>query len=136
MAEIKITGLDEFTRAVDRLAADMPNVSETAALDAAELVADYARPRVPRRSGRAARTVHAVVAGEGRAEVQGGGSAAPYYPWLDFGGAVGRHGSVRRPYRPQGRYIFAGYEARQAAIEEAQSAALVDAAGRAGLGVS
>lgn len=33
----------------------------------------------------------------------------PYYPWLDFGGRVGRHNSVSRPFQTRGRYIFEGF---------------------------
>jgi len=134
-ANIGVHGLDEFRTGVDRLAADMPDVLETAALSAADLVAGYARPRVPRRSGRAARTLRAMVTRPGRAEVTAGGSAAPYFGWLDFGGRVGRGNGVRRPYRKTGRYIFAGLDARESAIEEAQQTALTDAATSARLGV-
>ncbi|WP_307962251.1 hypothetical protein [Salinispora arenicola] len=53
--------------------------------DAAQVVVDWARPRVSRRSGRAARSLR--VASTGKAvRVRAGGARVPYYPWLDFGG--------------------------------------------------
>lgn len=71
---------------------------------AAELVAESARAKVPVRSGAARGSVRAT-AGRG-GSVSGGGARAPYFPWLDWGGRVGRGKSVYRPVVQGGRYLY------------------------------
>lgn len=109
---VKIDGLAEFNRNLRKLDAKAPTALRLALNDAAEVVVDYAKPRVPSRTGRARRTI------KGRstrtlARVVAGGPKAPYYPWLDFGGRVGRKGSVRRIVRKHGRYLYQGYYAKR-----------------------
>ncbi len=132
---VHIEGLHEFGRAIDKMEGDLPQVIRMALADAADIVIDYARPKVPRRSGRARRSLR-VDTRSMVAEVVGGGGGAPYYPWLDRGGAVGRRNSVRRPYSAKGRYIVPGYERNRADIEELMGEALDDLAHRAGLEAS
>jgi hypothetical protein len=79
--------------------------------DIAKGVAADARKRVPYRSGRAQQSYKA----QGSAIVFGDG--VPYVPWLEFGGAVGRKGSVKRPYVREGRYVYPAINAAMADIE-------------------
>jgi hypothetical protein len=105
---IKIEGLNEFVRNLKTLDRDLPKAVRLAFNEASDLVVDDARPRVPRRSGRAQRSLRARST-QTRARVSGGGARAPHYPWLDFGGKVGRGGSIRRPFLTEGRYIYRSY---------------------------
>jgi hypothetical protein len=105
---IKIDGLAEFQRNLKKLDKDLPKAVRVALNEAADLVVDYARPRIPKRSGRAARSVRSRST-RTEARVTGGGNRAPYYPWLDFGGRVGKGKSVKRTFHPDGRYIYDGY---------------------------
>lgn len=131
---IKIDGLASFTRNLRRLDAELPKTLRVAMNDAAQVVVDWARPRVPRRSGRAARSLR--VASTGRAvRVRAGGARVPYYPWLDFGGRVGRGRSIRRPFRREGRYLWAGYSAKSNEVRQITERALLDAARSAGVEV-
>lgn len=131
---IKIDGLAAFTRNLRRLDADLPKTLRVAMNDAAQVVVDWARPRVPRRSGRAARSLR--VASTGRAvRVRAGGARVPYYPWLDFGGRVGRSRSIRRPFRREGRYLWAGYSSNRDEVRRVTERALLDAARSAGVEV-
>ncbi|NYT96327.1 HK97 gp10 family phage protein [Salinispora sp. H7-4] len=131
---IKIDGLASFTRSLRRLDADLPKTLRVGLNDAAAVVVDWARPRVPRRSGRAARSLR--VASTGRAvRVRAGGARVPYYPWLDFGGRVGRGRTVRRPFRREGRYLWAGYAAKSDEVRRVTERALLDAAKSAGVEV-
>ncbi len=130
---VKVEGLQEFARAVDEMEAELPDAIRMALADAGELVVDWARPRVPRRTGRARGTLRVDAAGQ-VAEVVGGGGRAPYYPWLDRGGAVGRNDSVRRPYSADGRYIVPGYERNRGDIEQLLGEAMDDVIRSAGLG--
>jgi hypothetical protein len=45
--------------------------------------------------------------------VVGGGARVPWYPWIDFGGSVGRKRSVHRAFLPDGRFIYPGFAARR-----------------------
>jgi hypothetical protein len=98
MAEpIKIEGLAEFQRNLRKLDSDLPKMLRIAFNDATGLVIDYARPRVARRSGRAAGTVKAKST-RTAARVSAGGRRAPYYPWLDFGGKGPGNRPAARPF--------------------------------------
>lgn len=121
---IKITGLAEFNRDLRRIDANLPKGLRLAANEAANVIVSWARPRVERRSGAAQASVRAAsTRTEGR--VFGGGSRAPHYGWLDFGGRVGRRRSVKRPFLKGGRYIYAGYQANRDEVRRVQIEALI-----------
>lgn len=109
MAEaIKITGLNEFVRNLKKLDNDLPKMVRRSFNTAADVLVAAIRPDIPSRSGRAAGSVRSQST-QTAARVSGGGNRAPYYPWLDFGGKVGRHKSVKRPFYADGRYIYGTY---------------------------
>lgn len=133
MAEvIRITGLKEFKRHLRQLDSTLPKGLRLAGNKAAEIVVAEAKPRVPRRTGRAAGSVRAAST-QASARVKGGGARVPYYPWLDFGGSVGRNNSVHRPFLKEGRYIWKAFADRRAAVQDELKDALVDVARKAGL---
>jgi hypothetical protein len=70
------------------------------------------------------------------ARVAAGGSKAPYYPWLDFGGRTGPNRSVERAFISEGRYIYPTVRERQDEIADAGQAALTELAREAGLEVT
>lgn len=114
-AELKTKGVGALVAELAMAERLAPELAETVpALIAADVAKD-ARRRVPTRSGRAAGTVRATRTAMGAA-VSGGGSTAPYYGWLDYGGKVGRRRSVSRPYRAEGRYIYAAYRSLSGTI--------------------
>jgi hypothetical protein len=84
---------------------------------AAGLVVDWAKPRVPRRTGKTAGSVKATSTATA-AKVTGGGARVPWYPWIDFGGTVGRKRSVHRAFLPDGRFIYPGFAARRDEITD------------------
>lgn len=129
---ISIRGLQEFVRALRKVNTDLPKELRVALNQGADLVVEWARPRVPSRSGRARRSLR-VSSTRTAARVTGGGARVPWYPWLDFGGRVGRKRSVHRAFLPSGRYIFPGYAARQDEVQDEVVRALLDLAERAGL---
>lgn len=131
---IKISGLKEFQRAVKQLDASIPKAMRTAFNAAADIVVQEARPEIPSRSGRAKASVKARST-QTAVRVVGGGKKAPHYPWLDFGGRVGKNRSVRRPFLADGRYIYDAYYSNRARVQEGTRVALVDAAEAAGLAV-
>lgn len=131
---IKITGLSEFNRNLRKLSADLPKALRLAHNEAAQLIVDYAAPRVPRKSGRAAGTVKAKST-RTESRVQGGSKRAPYYPWLDFGGRVGPKRSVHRPFIKEGRYLYPALGANYDKFAELLTEKLIDVARQAGVEV-
>lgn len=132
---IRIEGLAAFTRNLRKLDADLPKALRVAMNSAATVVVDWAQPRVPRRSGRAARSVKARST-RSAVRVAAGGNRVPYFPWLDFGGEGRRPGRpARRPFIKQGRYLWAGYAANRDQVRAKTEAALLDAARSAGIEV-
>lgn len=137
-ASVKIDGLTEFRKALKELDRDLPKALRLAFNDAANVVVDDARPRVPKgRSGKAKGSVKARST-QRYARVSGGGNRAPYYPWLDFGGRVGKGRSVSRPFLADGRYIYRSfYKARAAGdFQDVLEESLIDVARQAGVEVS
>lgn len=133
---IRVQGLKEFNKQLRELDKGLPKATRLALNEAAELVVDYARPRIPKRSGRAARSVRAASTRKA-VRVSGGGRRAPYYPWLDFGGRVGRARSVERKFYKDGRYIYDGYFKLSASgdFQDTLSRSLVKVAEQAGFEV-
>lgn len=134
---IKVDGLAQFSRSLKKLDADLPKALRIALNDVADLVVSDAVPRIPKRTGRAARSVKARST-RTAVRVVGGGNRAPYYPWLDFGGPVGRKHSVKRPFLKDGRYLYESYFKLKASgeFERALTKALVNVAQQAGMEVS
>lgn len=108
---MQVEGIPELRRSLRDLENGAQKELRLVLNEGADIVADEADNRVPVRSGTAAGSVRArSTQTEGR--VVGGGSRAPYYPWLDMGGRVGRNKSIKRPYRSQGRYLFPALESK------------------------
>jgi hypothetical protein len=134
---LQVSGLKEFRKALKAAGDDMPKALRVAMNKAAELVVDEARPDVPQESGAARKSIRPQSTGTA-VRVTAGGRRAPYYPWLDFGGRVGRRKATVRPFSPDGRYLYPAYfKLRDSgAFTDVMSAALVDVAAAAGLEVT
>lgn len=102
---VEIEGLKDIQKRLRDLDPALAKELKDVNLSVADMVADIARAKVPHDSGDARATVKAK--GQQRyAYIRAGGRKAPYYPWLDFGGKVGRERSVVRPFLGEGRYIY------------------------------
>jgi len=103
---VRLVGLREFKGALRQVDSTMPAALKAGFTDIAENVAGAIRSKVPTRSGRAAGSVKARGSQRGGA-IAFGGTAAPHYPWLDFGGSTHRSGGgVNRPFIGEGRYVY------------------------------
>lgn len=131
---IKIEGLAEFNRDLRKLDKELPKALRLAHNEAAQLIVDYAKPRVPRKTGRAAGTIKAKST-RTESRVQGGSKRVSYYPWLDFGGRVGPKRSVHRPFIKQGRYLYPALGANYDKFTALLEAKLIDVARSAGVEV-
>lgn len=133
---IKIDGLREFSKNLRTLDNDLPKALRLAFNEAADIVVDDTKPKVPKRRGRAKASVKARST-RTAARVTAGGKKAPHYPWLDFGGAVGRRRSVTRQFRKRGRYLYIAYFKNRDSGEfgRALERGLLDVARQAGVEV-
>lgn len=131
---IKVEGLREFVRNLQKLDSDLPKALRVAFNQAADVVVQDARPGVPRKTGKAAASIKARST-RTAVRVVAGGNRAPYYPWLDFGGRVGKKRSVKRPFLKDGRFIYESYFKLKASgeFERVLTKALLDVAAQAGV---
>ncbi len=106
---IKVEGLREFNRSLKKLGNELPKLLRLALNDSVDLIAQGAQRKIVKRSGRAARSIK-TASTRTKARVRaGGGRRVAYYPWLDFGGSVGRNNSVKRAFKKKGRYLYPTY---------------------------
>lgn len=133
---IKVEGLAEFTRNLKKLDSDLPKALRMAFNQAADVVVQDARAGMPARSGKAKASLKAKST-QTATRISLGGNRAPYAPWLDFGGHVGKNRSVRRPFLKEGRYLYNAYFRHRDSgrIQEELTKALLDVARQAGVEV-
>jgi hypothetical protein len=118
--KLQVTNLAQWRRAITSVDDNFKTRLKDEFLKVAEAVATKARSKVPTGpTGRAAASIKARASTGGAAIVRGG-SAAPYFAWLDFGGTTGRghklgkgKGAIQRtvngaPWSPpnHGLYIY------------------------------
>lgn len=133
-AKIGIEGLAQFNRSLRMLDKEAPKALRIALNSAAELLIERTTPLIPRRTGAAAKSLK-VRSTRTSARVGVGGRRAPYYPWLDFGGATGRNNTAKRPFYREGRYLYPTLGRVRPEIERQLGEALVAVAVDAGLDV-
>lgn len=126
VAPIKIDGVRDLQAALRAMDGETQKQLRVVFNEAADLVADTARPRVPRATGRAAASVRAK-SGQREAIVVGGSAKVPYYVFLE--------GGTNRPYRRAGKYLPNAYDANRARIEHVLADGLTDLVTRSGLAV-
>lgn len=161
--KLQMPGLKELTSALRNVAPEARRAFTADLKEIGKMVAADAQADMPRVTGRARRSVKVKIVTrkgfEGVSIVEGG-SVAPYAPWLDFGGSVGRgrkstarvtigggrvtvqrggskgSGSVKRPYIKDGRYLYPAYYRRYDDMVAATLEAVKRAANSAGLEVT
>lgn len=131
---LEAKGLNEFNQALNRFRDQFPDTVQKMALSAVTLTVTDAVPTIPRKSGRAAKSVQGFVTNQG-ARVEGGRNVE-YYRWLELGGASGRNHANKRPIRKEGRYINPAYERNKARIQKEMEIMFTNAARQAGLEVT
>lgn len=106
--KVKVSGLREFTRAVANVDKGLKKEIRLVLNEAVGSIVEGSKPLAPRDSGAASGSIRAMST-QTKARIRAGGAKAPYYPWLDFGGKVGKYRQVERPYNEEGRYIYPTY---------------------------
>lgn len=135
---IEVEGLREFRAGLRQVHRGLPRAVRRVANQAAEIVVQDARPRVPLgppTRGHALQSIRAAST-QSAGRVKGGGARFPYYPWLDFGGRVGRDRSVYRTVIRSGRYIYPAFVANREEITEEMEDGLRRLADSAGIRVN
>lgn len=131
---VKIEGLVEFRRSLRALGKDGPKALRVALNAGAELVLGRARPKVPSVTGKA-RASMKTRSSQTAVRVAVGGKRAPYYPWLDFGGAVGRGDATKRRFYADGRYLYPTLSESRGDVEDLLADQLAAVARQSGLDV-
>jgi hypothetical protein len=129
---IQIEGLRELAGALRRLGTGAHKAMRLAGNEAADIVVQDARGRVPTKTG-AARASIKTRSTQSAVRISSGGKRAPYFPWLDYGGRVGPNKSVKRPFIADGRYIYPAFGANRRRVEDTYRAAILRIAADAGL---
>jgi hypothetical protein len=132
---IKIDGLAEFSRNLRKLDSDLPKALRVGLNDAVNIVVNYARPRIPTRTGTARKSLRANST-RTEARIAAGGRRAPYFPWLDFGGKGPGNRPAKRPFYKDGRYLWKGYIVKRDELNAGLVRALVGVAEQAGIEVT
>ncbi|HEY9418033.1 MAG TPA: HK97 gp10 family phage protein [Pseudonocardia sp.] len=136
VGKIQVTGLRDFQRQLRAMDAGLPRQLRLVLNEATGVVIDYAQPRIPRRTGRAAASLKAR-SSQREARIAVGGRRAPYYPWLDFGGEGRIKGRpANRPFLKSGRYVYKGLEVKRTQVTDIMAAGLAQLGRDAGLEVS
>lgn len=129
---IRINGLNEFVKSLKSIDNELPKVLRVAFNKAGETIVQEARSGVASRTGKAKASVRGTST-QKAFRITGGSKRVPYYPWLDFGGTTPRGG--KRPFKKDGRYIYASYAKHRDELAVLLEAALTDAARAAGIEV-
>lgn len=104
--KIRVEGLAQISRAINRVDKEAAKQLRLVGNSAAALLIEKTRPEIPSVSGRARGSLKAQST-RTSARVAVGGSKAPYYPWLDFGGEGRIKGRpAKREFIKGGRYLY------------------------------
>lgn len=131
LGSIEVNGLRDLQSALRKIDKELPRELAAGLAEAAKIVADAARGKVPQRTGRAAASIK-VRKQQRAASIAMGGAKASYMPWLDFGGKVGRNRSVHRPFIPGGRYVYPTLSDKNEEVVDKIDEVIERLAGRAG----
>lgn len=131
---VEIEGLTKAIGSLRTFERRIPGMVREVESESAQRVASAARLRVP--SGPAAGGHAAGSVRSTGSQVVAGGTRFPYFPWLDFGGSVGRNNSVNRRFIRSGRYIWRSFAENKQIIEGQMEDAVVETGRSSGLGVN
>jgi hypothetical protein len=104
--KVEVVGLAALNKGLRAIDKEAPKELRLALNEAAQLLVDRTRPKIPSVSGAARRSL---VARSTRtsARVAAGGKKAPWFPWIDFGGEGRVKGRPpKREFVREGRYIY------------------------------
>lgn len=133
---IRITGLRDLQRALKQADGESQKRLRVVLNKAADIVVDDAAQLVPRGASGAARASLKARSGQREAIAVGGSRKALYYPWLDFGGRVGKKRSVERKFIKSGRYLYPAWSDNRKKVLDLLADEIVEVAKSVGLEVT
>lgn len=134
-ASIHVTGLKELQKGLNSLEEKLgPELKRGLDVIAGKVVT-VAQSKTARRSGKAASSIKAG-SSQRAAVIKVGGQKAPYFPWLEWGGRVGRRKQVKRPFIPEGRTIYPTAADKREELVHDLDELIVRLAGQAGFTAS
>lgn len=113
---VVVDGIDELRRSLREISPASARGLRVGLNEVSDYLIGKIQPKIPSRSGKARRSLKKRST-QAAVRIAVGGRAAPYYPWLDWGGKVGRNNSVVRPYQGDGRYVYPTLAQERTAIE-------------------
>ncbi len=113
---VAVDGIDRVRRSLRELSPAAARGLRVGLNEVSDYLIGKITPKIPSRSGKARRSVKKRST-QAAVRIAVGGRAAPYYPWLDWGGKVGPNNSVVRPYLGDGRYVYPTLAQERDAIE-------------------
>lgn len=131
---VVVTGLRDLNKALKAANAEASDEMKAVLKGIAEGVVTDVRSRVPHRTGKAASSYRPRGGVKG-ASIAWAGPKAAYAPWIEFGGAVGKGKSVKRPFIKGGRYLYPAINDNMADIEAKVADAIDDITSRYGFKV-
>lgn len=131
---IKVVGLKDFRKGLKGIETGLPKTMRLVNNKVAQILVDAVRPQIPTKTGAAAASLKPQ-SSQTEARIAAGGPKAPHYPWLDFGGRVGRKKKTVRPFIPEGRYIFPTLGDKRPEIQDAMLEGLAQLASDSGIEV-
>ena len=135
MAPLQITGLNDLRKTLKAAGEGAEKEIRPALNEAAAIIVRVAQPRIPVMTGAARKSVRVSSTGN-KVRVTAGGTRAPHFPWLDYGGKVGRNKTVSRPFIRHGRYIYPAYAAQYTNIMRMIEKRITEVIERNGLDVA
>jgi hypothetical protein len=133
--EVRVRGGAKLMAELGVFGRQLPRVVKQAAKEAATPVARQTKavvPFGPAKGGHVRSSIRVATSRRGVA-IRSGGNRFRYYPWLEFGGRVGRRKSVHRERIRAGRYLYPSLVANRAGIERTMNRLIVRAALGSGL---
>jgi hypothetical protein len=135
---IRVIGVKDLQKALRDVDKDLPKELAAGLAEASEIVLNAARPLVPRKSGEAQDSMKVRKQQRGAA-IAVGGSKAPHFGFIEFGGTVGRGhvprsggGAIKRPFITEGRSIYPSLREKRPEVEAKIDEVLKDMATKAG----
>lgn len=131
---IEIRGLDKLQKSLREIDGQSQKKLRLVLNDSVEVIKTGVQRLVATDSGTARASVKNR-SSQREARIRAGGNKAPYYPWLDFGGSVGRNNSIHRPFYKEGRYLYPTFDRRRAWFYKEMNDGLVKLIEQSGLDV-
>lgn len=116
---VHVRGLREGVKALRDVDREIGPEIRKAFNDVANIVVDTARPLIPSGPTGRARASLKASSSQRAVTIAYGGNKAPYAPWLDYGGKVGKGKSIVRRFIPSGRYIYPTLRRKRDDVEQA-----------------